>query len=100
MTTLLVSNIVLMVVLIFLFVFLQNAQWALHCSFRREFRMLDAVHEISQGIAADDMETATGALMEHFHKMAQELEWQNTHSYSLKHPLTMPELPDYATLIK
>lgn len=74
--------------------------WSLRCSFRREFVMLDGLHEIAKGIADDDTEAAAGALMEHFQRMANELTWQNTHAWSVRHPFTMPELPDYQELLK
>jgi DNA-binding FadR family transcriptional regulator len=78
----------------------QTSYWSLRCAFRREFVMLEGFHEIAKAIALEDLETAAGAMMEHFHKMAQELNWQNTHSWSLRHPFTLPDWPDYQALLR
>lgn len=92
-------NILLLVLVLCLLFFQQNSAWSLRCAFRREFVMLEGFHEIAKGIASEDLETAAGAMMEHFHRMGKELEWQNTHSWSPKHPFRLPELPDYMTLL-
>lgn len=82
------------------FTFYLRQTWSLRCSFRREFVMLEGLHEIAKGVAADDTEAAAGALMEHFQRMAKELTWQNTHEWKVRHPFTMPDLPDYQELLQ
>lgn len=99
MWVLLFSYICVVAMLLMLMIFQQIAHWNLRCAFRREFLMLEGIHEISKGIASEDIEASAGALMEHFHRMAQELDWQNTHKWRARHPFTMPDWPNYHTLL-
>ena len=99
MTVMLFTNIALTFTIAILFLFQQSSIWSLRCAFRREFIMLEGLHEISKGISSGDIEASAGALMEHFQRMAKELEWQNVNGWSIKHPFRLPELPNYTSLL-
>ena len=79
--------------------FMQTS-WLMRCALRREFLMMEGVHEVSQAVGADDMEAVVGALMEHFQRMQNELNWQDAHGYSVRHPFTLPEFPEWKRLVK
>lgn len=76
-----------------------RSSWDHFCGLRREFLMVEGIHQIIGAIAKQDHEASVGAVMEHFHKMQRELEWQNTHSWSVLRPFTMPDPPDMRPLL-